>query len=67
MRYLFSKAILAAEGIVVIEIEADNQVEAEKAAKQEGNGKWVFDQVQVTKLSDPVFLGMGRGVKAGNA
>lgn len=66
MKYVFSKAILAAEGVVVIEVEAPDAQSAIEKAKSDNAGQWVFDQVKVTKFGDPVFLGPSLGKKPGN-
>jgi hypothetical protein len=67
MKYIFSREIRAAEGVVLIEVEAPTEAEAMKLAGNDNSGRLIFDRVQITKLSDPVFIGLSVAPRIGNA
>ena len=59
MKYLFSLPILAAEGRVIVSVEAPNETEARKNVEKSGNPT-VYDEILVTKFGEPAFLGLAR-------
>jgi hypothetical protein len=56
-KYLFALQVQAVDGAVIFEVEAENEALAILAAKA-GQGAFKYDNVKITKLGDPVLLGV---------